>query len=425
MKTSSEIRESSDLFGKYWEEKHGNGWRKVKREINGCQFWLINSKTDDYIGAMMGNDIVLKMNEMSDRLEIQTPRGLEPMTDAQAAIILNRLRDCDMRGDQRIRDAMLELAYMNKYHPIRDYLDSLTWDGRDHFSALMNKLEMSSPLAEVFWRKFLIGSIAKAIDAQQNFMLVLVGAQGKGKSRLVNWLCPLKNLFNEGPVSPDNKDDLLMLLNTWLWEVAELDSTTRKADRSALKHFISLKQVKVRVPYGRYPIDKPAAASMIGTVNEDGTGFLNDPSGNRRFGVIQLNDIDWSYEDIDISQLWAQMYQAYKNGESFELTHHEKEIQNELNLAYTMSTPIEELFLAYIEYDKSQPDKFMSTMDILQHLKDVGLEGSQYNNNIALAALMTKLGIKKSRRRVGGKSLNGYCGVWVDSSVSIPTDFNK
>lgn len=423
MKTSSEVRESSDVYGKYWEEKHGNGWRKIKRENNGIQYWLINSKTDDYINGMLANGTVLKMNEMSDRIEIETPRGLEAITDAQAAIILNRLRDCDLRGEQRMRDAMMELAHTNKYHPIREYLDNMKWDGNDHFSALMNKLEMSSQLAEIFWRKFLIGSIAKAIDSHQNFMLVLVGAQGKGKSRLVHWLCPLKNLYNEGPVSPDNKDDLLMLLNTWLWEVAELDSTTRKADRSALKHFISLKNVKVRVPYGRYPIDKPAAASMIGTVNEDGTGFLNDPSGNRRFGVVQLVDIDWSYEKIDTSQLWAQIYQAYKDGETWELTHHEKEIQNELNITYTMSTPIEELFLSYIEYDKSQPEKFMATMDILQALKNVGLEGSQYNNNIALASLMTKLGIEKTRRRVNGKSLNGYCGVWVNDSISIPADF--
>lgn len=425
MKTSSdELREGKDVFGRYWEEKRGDGWRKVKRENNGYEFWLVNSKTDDYVNGLRASNAILKMNEMSDRLEIQTKRGLEPMTDAQSAIIMNRLRDCDLKGEQRMKDAMLELAYMNKYHPVKVYLDGLKWDGNDHFTALMNKLEMSSPLADVFWRKFLIGSIAKAIDAHQNFMLVLVGAQGKGKSRLVYWLCPLKNLFNEGPVSPENKDDLLMLLNMWLWEVAELDSTTRKADRSALKHFISLKQVKVRVPYGRYPIDKPAAASMIGTVNEDGTGFLNDPSGNRRFGVVQLNDIDWSYEEIDINQLWAQMYQAYKDGESFELTHHEKEIQNELNLSYTMSTPIEELFLSYIEYDKSQPDKFMPTMDILQKLKDVGLEGSQYNNNIALASLMTKLGIQKTRRRVAGKSVNGYCGVWVNTDMTISVDAN-
>jgi predicted P-loop ATPase len=251
-------------------------------------------------------------------------------------------------------------------------------------------------------------------------MLVLVGGQGKGKSRLVRWLCPLPELFNEGPVSPDNKDDLLMLLNNWLWEVSELDSTTRRSDRSALKHFISLKNVKVRVPYGRYPIDKAAAASMIGTVNEDGTGFLNDPSGNRRFGVVELAGIDWSYEKINRDQLWAQLYQMYKDGEPFELTHHEQEVQNQMNLEFTLQTPMEEIFTRHFSYDASQPDRMMTPMEILRCLQNEGLEGNQFQNKIELASLMTKLGIKQTRSRIDGKLARRYCGVWLEvASINI------
>ena len=110
------------------------------------------------------------------------------------------------------------------------------------------------------------------------FWLVLLGAQGKGKSGLAEWLCPVPRLFYEGPINPDDKDSLIRLINNWIWEVAELDSTTKRSERSALKHFISTKTVKVRVPYGQYDTEKPAAASMIGTINEDGTGFLHDPA---------------------------------------------------------------------------------------------------------------------------------------------------
>ncbi|MEL0099602.1 MAG: VapE domain-containing protein, partial [Opitutae bacterium] len=239
--SSDDIRQGEDEFGIYWEEKTGGGWRRFKRKRNGIDFITHGSKTDDYINALLANKIELCLNDMSDRVELMQ-RG--PLTDIQESVIINRLTDCDMKNTERMRRAIHEAAHRNRYHPIRQYLDGLIWDGRDHLSALLNKLEMTSPLAEVFWRKFLIGSVAKAIDAHQNFMLVLVGAQGKGKSRLVRWLCPLPALFNEGPVSPDNKDDLLLLLNNWIWEVSELDSTTRRSDRSALKHFISLKNVK-------------------------------------------------------------------------------------------------------------------------------------------------------------------------------------
>ncbi|MEL0099060.1 MAG: hypothetical protein VW907_05860, partial [Opitutae bacterium] len=121
------------------------------------------------------------------------------------------------------------------------------------------------------------------------------------------------------------------------------------------------------------------------------------------------------YEDIDRDQLWAQIYQAYKDGESHELTYHEQEIQNEMNLEFTLQTPLEELFLNYFEYDPSQTDKFMSSMDILSHLQDVGLEGRQYTNKIELANVMTKLGIEGTRKRVDGKQIRGYVGVWVET----------
>lgn len=413
---SDDIRKGEDSFGTYWEEKTGGGWRKFKRERNGIQFITYGSKTDDYVQALAANGITLCLNDMSDRIEL-LDKG--PITDIQESVIINRLTDCDIKNTEKIRRGMHEAAHRNRYHPVRKYLDGLVWDKKDHLSGFLNKLEMTSELSETFWRKFLIGSIAKVLDAHQNFMLVLVGGQGKGKSRLVRWLCPLAELFNEGPVSPDNKDDLLQLLNNWLWEVSELDSTTRRSDRSALKHFISLKHVKVRVPYGRYPIDKPAAASMIGTVNEDGTGFLNDPSGNRRFGVVELSGIDWSYETINRDQLWAQIYRMYRDGEPFELTHHEQEIQSQMNLDFTLQTPMEELFLNFFEYDASQPDRFMTTMEILEALGNVGLEGSQFTNKIELASLMTKLGIQKATKRVGvdRKLRRGYSGVWVESKM--------
>ena len=409
-------REGEDEYGKYWEEETSRGWRKVKREKNGIQFSVFGSKTDDYIKAIAANGLELRLNEMSDRVEYKD--GL-PITDIVESILLNRLTDCDMKNEGKMRRAIHEAAHRNKYHPVREYLDGLEWDGEDHFSMFLSKLEMSSPLADVFWRKFLIGSIAKAIDAQQIPMLVLVGAQGKGKSRLVAYLCPLKKLLYEGAIHPDNKDCQIRLINNWIWEVAELDATTRKADRSALKNFVSQRIVKVRVPYGRYDIEKPAAAAMIGTVNEDGTGFLNDPSGNRRYMVVQMENIDWSYEEIDVNQLWAQMYKAYKDGESFELTYHEKEIQSEINLGYTMRTPLEELFLENFEYDPDDESEFITTMRLLSMLENLGLQGRQYTNKIELASLMTKLQIKKDRRTVGGKRQYGYIGIKASDAMEI------
>ena len=87
-----------------------------------------------------------------------------------------------------------------------------------------------------------------------------------------------------------------------------------------------------------------------------------------------------------------------------------------MNLEFTLQTPLEQLFLSYFEYDPSQPDRFMSSMEILSRLADVGLEGKQYTNAIELANTMTKLGIQPAIKRDGGKQKRWYCGVWVETS---------
>ena len=405
----SRTRQGADIYSEYVEEETGRGWRKLKRSLNGHTFLVYGPKTVDYITAILASGVELKLNDMSDRIELADGR---PINDIQEAIIINRLRDFDMGNEGRMRDAMKEAAARNRYHPVRQYLEGLTWDGQCHFDALMSKLAMSSPSAELFWRKWLIGSIAKTLTGKQNYMLVLLGAQGKGKSRLSEWLCPLPNLFYEGPVNPDDKDSLIRLINNWIWEVAELDSTTKRAERSALKHFISMRTVKVRVPYGRYDTEKPAAASMIGTINEDGTGFLHDPTGNRRFSVIHLDDIDWSYTKIDRNQLWAELYAAYLNGESWELTPYEQEIQNEINGSHMMVSPLEELLLQHYEIDRTDNDHFTPTMEILDRLTALGLKGDQFKQKMELTTILTKMGLKAEQRRLKGARMRGYTGIW-------------
>jgi len=407
----SELTIGEDDYGTFWKDDKG---RVIRRERGGLRFRCAGAKTDDYITAMVANGIKLRLNTMSDRVEV---RG-EPVTDIGESVIINRLFDCDLHGEAKMRRAMHEAANRNKYHPVRVYLDSLVWDGKDHFAALMGKLETSSPMADVFFKKWLIGAIAKVLNGEQNFMLVLVAAQGIGKSRLARWFAPLQRLFYEGAIRPDDKDSLLRLLNNWIWEVAELDATTRKSDRSSLKHIVSAKMVKIRVPYGRYDIEKPAAASFIGTVNPDGTGFLNDPSGNRRFAIVELDGIDWSYTDIDIAQLWAQVYAMYKAGEAWELTPDEQTAQNETNERHTTRAFIEDVLDANFVFDPEDTKSFFTTNDLVSLLEGMGLKQAQFRIKGDLYTAMAKRGIERSRRRVDGKRQYGYAGVRQDISDS-------
>jgi predicted P-loop ATPase len=163
---------------------------------------------------------------------------------------------------------------------------------------------------------------------------------------------------------------------------------------------------------------------MIGTINEDGTGFLHDPTGNRRFAVVHLDDIDWSYTKIDRDQLWAELYAAYLAGEPWELTPYEQEIQAEINGGHMMVSPLEELLLQYYEIDKTETERFTPTMEILERLTTLGLKGDQFKQKMELTTILTKMGLKPEQKRHSGKILRGYRGVWYrGEKITVDGDF--
>jgi predicted P-loop ATPase len=239
----------------------------------------------------------------------------------------------------------------------------------------------------LFLKRWLIGAIAKAYQAEQNRMLVLDGPQDVGKSHFARWLCkPLQGLFVEGPINPDNKDDQIRLMRSWIWEVAELGSTTRRADQEALKYFLTMRQVTVRKPYGKFDIVKPALASFIGTVNNE-AGILNDPTGSRRFMVAKLLSINWDYVLLDVNQVWAQAKALYDAGETWKLQDADADLATQANEDYQIEDPL----LSYVlrRFDiTGDPANRLETAEILRELH---LDGwrmhSPKSESMALASL--------------------------------------
>ena len=220
--------------------------------------------------------------------------------------------------------------------------------------------------------------------------------------------------FVEGPISPDSKDDQIRLINKWLWEVAELGSTTRKADREALKYFLTMEKVVVRVPYGHNDIVKPALASFIGTVNNEG-GILNDPTGSRRFLLTHITDIDWSYsKTIDVNQVWAEAFYLYVSGENWKLEQAEKELSQEINDRYQIEDPLLDLIVTTYDIDIERQDWAVPTNAILDALHTKGWRlNTPRAEAMALATEMKKLGIQTGRITdpATGKQVRGYSGV--------------
>lgn len=349
-----------------------------------------------------------KLNLCTDTIECNG----EPLTDLKTQEIRTALRNEGRKQFGAVDDAIGDHAARHSYHPIRDYLRSLTWDGMGWIAHLAAHLDSSDPpivydngvtrpATEVYLERFLIGAVAKALDGAQNVMLVLSGPQNIGKSGLASWLCPPvlhAAHYAEGPIRPDDKDHRIRLMNVWLWEVSELDATTRKADISALKEFITREQVKERKSYGRHDTIKPALTSFIGTVNND-SGFLVDPTGNRRFMVLGLTGINWAYRQIPVDQLWAEVVARYRRGEAWRLSREELAYQTERNREYQADSVLVDYLRKHF-FRTGDPSDVLTAADVVDHLrgKDIKLSGSDRSQAMEISAAMALLGIPKERR---------------------------
>jgi predicted P-loop ATPase len=206
------------------------------------------------------------------------------------------------------------------------------------------------------------------------------------------------------------KDTWFRLTSTFLWELSELDATTKRADRSALKDFISRQEVTMRRAYARFDVTRPALASLIGTINEEGPGFLNDPTGNTRFAVVNLTAIDFGYTALDVNQVWAEAYIAYQNGEAWELTVAERMKQADINSEYENEHAVDGMVRRYYNLDPAV-DVWLGGIDIILDLDAYGLKENQQASLMKLASFMKKWGHERKRIK----------GTWSYKGVSKKT----
>ena len=369
--------------------------------------------SDEYIDILAKIGYKFAMSELDNRIYVNG----EPIDDMLAATIRAAMRDLGHLYITAIEDAYAAYAMAHSFHVVKDYLHGLKWNGEENIARVASFFTDRDNVFYFFFRRWLIGAVAKVFSAAQNPMLVLDGAQDAGKSFFVRWLASgLPGMHIEGPIRPDNKDDLTSLVSMWIWEVAELGSTTRRSDREALKHFLTSERVTIRTPYARHAVTKPALASFIGTVNSEGGGILDDPTGNRRFVVVDVLGIDWDYVQIDVNQVWAEAFAAYQAGEEWRLQDEERQLSRQINDRYQIQDPLEDMITQLYEIDPTRLDWVMPTNNILDALHLMGWRlQSPRAEAMALATALRKTDAIKPDNKITdpatGQQVRGYYGM--------------
>lgn len=359
----------------------------------------------DLLAVMQANGYKFRMNDCDDTLEVNG----RSITDADRAKIREMLRDLGLAGYLNAADdSMLAEADRNRYHPVREYLDSLGYDGQPHIAALAGHVSDVNNKFALYLRHWLIGAVQRAFTGKHHRSLVLDSTQGKGKSCLAKWLCPLPAYFDDSALLPDDKDSAAKALRVWVWEVSEFGATTRRQDLEALKAFLSRDVFRFRPPYGRFEIHKPALASFIGTAN-DSSGLFGDPTGSRRFMATTIEHINWDYSHkLSVHDVWSEAVAAWRSGEKAELDPTEAAEAETINSGYRFADPVEVLFQHHFPHaDPKDKTCWTSTAEILITLQTAGLGHNSKANSMALAATLKRLGFEKARQA----DKQGYFGV--------------
>jgi len=217
--------------------------------------------------------------------------------------------------------ALTKVADDRAYHPVREYLKQLEWDGIPRGETVFIDYlgAEDTPYVRAVTRKTLAAGAGRIIAPGIKFdsIPVIIGGQGLGKSTMLSKLG--KQWYSDSLSIADMKDKTApeKLQGNWLLELSEL-AGIKKMDVETVKSFASRVDDKYRPSYGRVVESHPRQCIIIGTTNSDG-GFLRDVTGNRRFWPINVTGEGtrrpWDITDNEVDQIWAEAVAYFNAGE--------------------------------------------------------------------------------------------------------------
>ena len=257
-------------------------------------------------------------NELTGELELSG----EPVTDSITSQLLIQVQVLTQsvfhaRHVEGAIRALIEDPSTRRYHPVRDYLEALTWDHMPRLSSLIEagvvQLQdgADEDLCSEYLLRFFVGAVARQMSpgCKHDCALIFQGPQGLGKSSFFRAILPHERWFCDSMGELDDKDSRLILSRAWIFEWSELESV-RRSNMGAVKAFLSAQDDDVRAPYARSSVFRKRSCVIVGSTNED--QFIVDPTGGRRFWVVPVLAIDRDEVRRYRDQLWAEAVHIYR-----------------------------------------------------------------------------------------------------------------
>lgn len=199
--------------------------------------------------------------------------------------------DYGMNSRNDYFDAIKNVSTHNKFHPIRELLDSLSWDGGEHIRSLLPDYlgAENSEYQYQSLRLWMLGAVSRIYSpgCKFDYTLIFTGPQGIGKSTFLRMMALNDSWFNDSLDGLDSDKAAQSLMGSWIIELAELKSLARTVGGvDSVKRFLTATADKYRIPYERRADTFLRQCVFAGTTNR--SDFLSDETGNRRFLIIEV-----------------------------------------------------------------------------------------------------------------------------------------
>jgi virulence-associated protein E len=310
-------------------------------------------------------------------------------------------------GPRYTLDAMIQIALENRFDPVADYLNALTWDGvprLEHWLATYLGA-VDSELNCAFGRIALIAAVRRVRHPGCKFdpIIVLEGPMGTQKSKTIETLAGTENFSDQTILGARDREAQELLAGVWLFEIAEL-SNIRRTEVESIKAFASRTYDRARPVYGRTRVDQPRRCVLFATTNDD--QYLKVP--DRRFWPVRTATINIEALRRDRDQLWAEAAQREREGVSIVLDH------KLWSSAYTEQEAREEYDpwldeLAKVIGEKGQGEERVASADLLKTVLGIHVSKLRDIDYKRLGRCMRRLGwIGPKLVRFGQEVVKGY-----------------
>lgn len=215
-------------------------------------------------------------------------KGAEAWTDRDEANLRAYLERYGLTSKGQIADAVEQALTRRRRHPVREYLDSLRWDGKPRLERLFIDYlgAEDTPFNRAVTRMHFAAAVARVREPgiKYDYCLTLQGPQGSGKSTSLQIM--FGDWFSDSATTTEGKEGMESLRGKWGIEYGELSALTR-SEVEQVKAFLTSRSDSYRPAYARHLVTLPRQCVFFATTNQD--KYLRGDTGNRRFLTVAIN----------------------------------------------------------------------------------------------------------------------------------------